>query len=148
MKAFQLAVKAQVEREEGADEGVDEYPLTYTLGPHELNYRLPTQAQISLLIGTGNLGGSAAAGAGYRFLRGTHDRRSYNIILTLIEGGEMTEDMLFGGEGENEEGIIDWLIEQVAERPTQPPVDSSSSSQPAGKKSTGRSPGRGSTLSE
>lgn len=149
MKAFQLAVKSQVEREGAEVEAEPEdYPLEFTLGPHEMKYRLPSQAQISLLIGTSNLGGAAALGAGYRFLRGTLDRRSYNVLLTLIEDGQISDDMLFGGEGENEEGIVDWLIEQASERPTDPPTGSSGSSQPGGKKSTGRSPGKGSTLSE
>ena len=146
MKAFQMAAKAQVERE-GSEEDVEQYPIDFTIGEHELKAKAPTPAQVSLLIGTSNLGGSAAVGAGYRFLRGTLDRRSYNLVLTLLEAGQIGEGMIFGGEGENEEGIVDWLLEQASERPTDPPTDSSESSEPGGKKSTGRSPGKGSTLS-
>lgn len=147
MKAFQMAVKAQLERE-GSEEEVEEYPITFMLGEHELKAKPATPAQMALLIGTSNLGGGASLGAGFRFLRGTLDRRSYNLILTLIEGGEIGNEMLFGGEGENEEGIVDWLMEQASDRPTPAPSDSSKSSEPGGKKSTGRSPGKGSTLSE
>lgn len=149
MRAFKLASEAQIEREGSEDgEKVEEYPLTLPLGPHELKYKLPTPAQVSLLIGTSQLGGTASLGATYRFLRGTFDKRSYTLLLTLIEAGQVTESMIIGGESEDEGGIVDELIKEASERPTEPPTDSSSSSEPGGKKSTGRSPGKGSTLSE
>jgi len=149
MRAFQLATEAQVEREGSEDEEkVEEYPLTLHLGPYELKYKLPTPAQVSLLIGTSQLGGSASLGATYRFLRGTFDKWSYNLLLTLVEDGKVTQDMIIGGESEDEGGIVDELIKEASERPTEPPTASSSSSQAGGKRSTGRSPGKGSTLSE
>ncbi len=149
MKAFQMAAKHQVERE-GSDQQAppEEYPIKFTIGPHELRAKAPTPAQTTLLIGTSQLGGNASLGAMYRFLRGTLDANSYNILLTLIEAGDIDDDFFLGASEGNEEGLVDWLITQEADRPTQPPVDSSSSSSTGGKKSTGRSPGKGSTLSE
>lgn len=147
MKAFQMAATRQAESEEGA-ESPEEYDLEFSIGEYEFKAKRPTPAQISLLFGTSTLGGTASLGATYRFLRGVLDRNSYNQLLTLIEAGVIDNGTLIGGDETNEKGLIDNLIEQVAERPTNPPTGSSSSSQPGGKKSTGRSPGKGSTLSE
>lgn len=144
MKAFQMAAARQAEVEEtGEDEA-----LEFSIGEYEFRGTRPTPAQVSLLVGTGGLGGTASLGAAYRFLRGVLDRESYNLLLTLIEGRVITDEILFGPSDGNENGLIDNLIEQVAERPTQPPTDSSTSSETGGKKSTGRSPGKGSTLSD
>lgn len=143
-----MAAERQVEREEGEEAGqVEEYDLEFTIGDYELRAKAPSSAQASLLIGTSSLGGNASLGATYRFLRGTLDRQSYNTLLTLIEAGKIDNSMLVGGEGENEEGIVDWLLEQASDRPTPVPAGSSESSPAGGKKSTGRSPGKGSTLS-
>jgi hypothetical protein len=43
--------------------------------------------------------------------------------------------------------IISWLVEQWQDFPTQPPSASSRSEKPTGPRSTGRSPGKGSTRS-
>src|SRR5690606_32001450 len=110
MQAFQMAAKRQVDREDGDDElEVQEYPLEFKIGEYELNAKPPTPAQVSLLIGTGALGGGASLGATYRFLRGTLDRRSYNVILTLIEEGLIDDDTLIGGNEDNDKGIVNWL---------------------------------------
>lgn len=143
MKAFQMAATRQAEVDENGEDDV----IEFSIGEYEFTGQRPTPAQVSLLIGTGNLGGSASLGAAYRFLRGVLTQSSYNLFLTLIEDRKLTDDILFGASEGNERGLIDNLIEQVAERPTQPPTDSSTSSELGGKKSTGRSPGKGSTLS-
>jgi hypothetical protein len=44
-------------------------------------------------------------------------------------------------------GIIEWLVEQWQDFPTPPPSASSRSAKPTGPRSTGRSPGKGSTRS-
>src|SRR5690606_33020674 len=122
MKAFQMAASRQAEADEATEEPIDLYTLEFTIGDYEFAAKPPTPSQVALLIGTSNLGSSAALGAAFRFLRGTLDRRSYNLLLTLLESGEIEQDLLLGGNEQNEGGIVDWLIEQVADRPTQAPT--------------------------
>lgn len=144
MKAFQMAAERQIEEEEAGEELV----IEFTIGGEEFTADVPTPGQAAIIIGALGLGGSSGASAVFRFLRGVLQGNGYQRILTLLEDGKISFDMLWGGEGENEEGVVDWLMGQAAARPTQAPTDSSSSSKLDGKKSTGRSPGKGSTLSE
>lgn len=145
MKAFQMAVERQVEEEESEHE---EQVLEFAIGGEEFVSAVPTPGQASIVIGAFGLGGGAGASSVFRFLRGVLKDDGYQRIQTLLERGKIDFDMLWGGSEGNEEGVVDWLISKAAARPTRPQSGSSESSKPTGKKSTGRSPGKGSTLSD
>lgn len=61
--------------------------------------------------------------------------------------GRITTGTLFGGDGQNSQGLINVLIAQASGRPTEPSNDSSESPKPTGRRSTGRAAGKGSTSS-
>lgn len=84
----------------------------------------------------------------------------FRLIQALLgsEAKEVLEEMawdrridfpdLIGGSEQNPDGgLLDQIFAEFAARPTEPSTDSSSSQTSGGRKSTGRSPGRGSTRS-
>lgn len=148
MKAFEMAVRQRAEEEESEETPPAEELIEFTIGEHEFTARRPTEGQVLVFVATGGLGGTQSLTAAFRFLRGVLDNGSYALLLSLVESGEIDSGLLIGGDDVNEEGIVEKLIEQASARPTGARSDSSSSSKTGGKKSTGRSPGKGSTLSE
>lgn len=75
-----------------------------------------------------------------------------DYLEALLLDGVIDQPDLIGGwgendEGKNEEGLIDSLIRQFTGRPTGPSTGSSTSQTAGGRRSTARTPGKGSTRS-
>lgn len=136
MKSFVVAAQ-QAEAEEEV--------LEFSILGEEFACQVPTTGQISLVL--------AASGAEsnvirtvYRFLKKIMLDDGYDRLIALVEDGKLPFDTVFLGEGDGD-GIVAWIIEEAAARPTQEPSGSSATQKPTGTKSTGRSPGKGSTRS-
>jgi hypothetical protein len=145
---FNAAVaRVQEENEaEAAGDAAEPKILEFGIAGQEFKLNVPNDTQIIMLA-------TAADGATVRelftasmeFLEGLLLGDGYRRLRKLVASGVITDDLLVGGDDANERGIIDWIVAQVSDgRPTQPSPDSSPSPAPAGRKSTGRSPGKGS----
>ncbi len=66
-------------------------------------------------------------------------------IEELLRQRRIDMDDLVGGSESNEAGLLDQIVAEFSGRPTKPSTGSSSKSQPSGRRSTGRAPGKGST---
>lgn len=144
MKSFQLAAKNHVEGEDVEEERI----LEFTLGKEEFQSKLATSGQISLMFASLGMGEVAGISGIYKFLRGVLVGNGYKRLTGMVERGEIEFDLLFGGDGLNDMTIVEWIIEESGDRPTQSPAGSSGSQSNGGKRSTGRSPGKGSTHSD
>jgi len=146
---FNAAVLAvQEEIDEEIEEGEQPEPkiLEFDLAGQTFYLHKPTTTQIILLSTSTDEGTMRAMlSASMSFLEGLMIGDSYKRFRKLVAAGLVSNDLILGGDDDNEKGIIDWVIAQVAEtRPTQPSPDSSPSQKPAGTRSTGRAPGKGS----
>lgn len=141
MKEFKAAAKA-------ADSPEDEI-LEFAIGDQEFRSKIPSTARVAMFIAA--LGEDAttaeSVGAIFNLLRDVLLDDGYRRLRKLISDDVVDLSLLTGGGDENEDGIVDWIIGQASDRPTPASSVSSSSPASAGKKSTGRSPGKGSTLS-
>lgn len=142
MKEFQLAAERDQKIQ---DEGEI---LEFTLGDEVFQSKYPTPSQSSLVIGAFGLSEAEAVQSVYRFLKRVLLGDGFRRLKRMVDEEVIDFGMLFGGNAENESGIVDWIIEEAASRPTQPSTASSSSQPSGGRRSTGRSPGLGSTLSD
>lgn len=119
-----------------------------TVGGVEYEFRAPTTAQFLIYAGAFNDAQEDALKlmpALKNFLRRTStDKKQFKEIWERLEEGEIDIDELIL----NEDSILMVMGEQMGGRPTGPSEESSSDSSPTtGKRSTGRSPGKGSTRS-
>lgn len=136
-----IAFKAAAEAYElGEDEDVIEVPIegvVYTA-------RRPTVAQASLMLSGGDLL------IAFKLIEGIMGRKARDHIERLVWERKIDLDDLIssGGTEQNPDGgLIPQIIEEFAKsRPTPPSTDSSPSQTTGGRRSTGRSPGKGSTL--
>lgn len=140
MKEFATAV-ARVESEVDQEEDVVEFGLA----GRTLKARLPTTGQISVLLASKGLAGNLQAI--HRLLQNTLLDDGYEYVSDLLSDGTIGLGVLFGGDENNEQGIIDYLVDEVVGRPTSSPTDSSASPKASGRRSTGRAPGKGSIRS-
>lgn len=139
MKSFEAAVEQELS---------DDDVLEFSVGGQTFRAMRPNPGQSTLVLASFNMGPQRAITAIYRFLEGILLDDGYDRITEMIGDGTITFDLLFGGDDKNDQGIIEWIIEEVGARPTQPLSGSSASSNSSGKRSTGRSPGKGSTRSD
>lgn len=141
---FVTAAKRAAEADSGEDY------LEFTLADQEFKATLPTPGQAAYLGVVFTSGSMAEVLAGALdmldgLLEGDGGRRIRKLLLM----GALTPELLLWGDENNEKGILGTLIELAAAgRPTTPPSDSSPSQANGGRKSTGRSPGKGSTLTD
>lgn len=70
------------------------------------------------------------------------DPKDYHILVRRLRDPKDEVDLAMLAD------IIEWLVEQWQDFPTQQPSASSRSAKPTGPRSTGRSPGKGSTRSK
>lgn len=68
-------------------------------------------------------------------------------LRELLAEGRIDGGILWGGDDENKQGLVQVILEHWAGRPTSPSSASSSSRKGTGRPSTGRSRGKGSTSS-
>lgn len=142
MKEFHAAAHAANDQEEPI--------LEFAIGDQEFTSKLPSTARTAMFIAamTDESSTGEAIGAIFGFLKDMLLGDGYRRLRKLITDDVIDIGTLTGGGDENDEGIVDWIISQAAEnRPTPPSADSSSSPESGGRRSTGRSPGKGSTLS-
>jgi hypothetical protein len=142
MKEFKAAARAADSEEERI--------LEFAIGDNEFRSKLPSTARTAMFIAAMTDEGSTgeAVGAIFSFLKDMLLDDGYRRLRKLISDDVIDLGTLTGGGDENEDGIVDWIISQASEdRPTPPSADSSSSPETGGRRSTGRSPGKGSTRS-
>lgn len=142
MKSFHAAAKAADSEEEQI--------LEFAIGDQEFRSRLPSTARVAMFIAsmTDEAGTGESLGAIFQFLKDMLLDDGYRRIRKLISTNVIDLSTLTGGTEFDDDGIIDWIIsEAAAQRPTPPSAASSGSQGNGGRRSTGRSPGKGSTLS-
>lgn len=79
--------------------------------------------------------------AALELFKGVLSKADYRTLITRLRDPKDEVDLSMLGD------ITEWLVEQWQDFPTQPQSASSRSAKPTGPRSTGRSPGRGSTRS-
>lgn len=142
---FQLAAKA----DRSAKATKDDPKIIIELGEHKLEARYPVPGEMGLLFASLGTKNEVLAQAGlHEFLQGILSPKDYGIIRTLLADGSLEPGDLFGGTATNDTSIIEYVIEEVAARPTNPSTDSSSSQTSGGRRSTGRVHSEESTLSD
>lgn len=144
---FQAAatrVAEEVEAEEGGE--VEERILEFGLAGQDFRLKVPTSTQIVLLATSSDTGTMRGMlGATMDFLEGVMLDDGFRRLRKLMAKGVVSHELLLGGDDDNEQGIIDWIIEQVSDgTPPERPSDSSASPKAGGPRSTGRAPGKGS----
>lgn len=101
----------------------------------------PTTAQIALVVSTGG----KDIGIIFRVLSSILPDEALAAIEDMVWDRRIDLDDLFGGTEQNPKGLLGAIIEEFrGGNPTQSSTGSSKSQRPAGRKSTGRSPGAGS----
>jgi hypothetical protein len=138
---------AEVAAEEG--EEVEEKILEFALAGQDFRLKMPTATQIVLLATSSDTGTMRGMiGATMDFLEGLMLDDGYRRLRKLMAQGVVSHELLLGGDQDNEQGIIDWIIEQVSDgTPPERSSGSSASPKPGGPRSTGRAPGKGSIRS-
>lgn len=113
------------------------------IGDRKILAKLPSTGQISVLMGSRGL--SSNLSAIHRVLRAVLTAEDYDFLIDLLTEDKISVGFLFGGDDLNESGILDTLVYEAVGRPTQSPSGSGKSQSSAGRRSTGRAPGKGST---
>jgi len=108
-----------------------------------------TTAQMALLTYARQQGGGAQVAAIFDAIQDIFGSEALAHVKRLIHQRRIDMGDLLGGTDQNPDGgVIDRVIEAFSDgRPTPPSTASSRSRAAGGRKSTGRSPGKGSTLS-
>lgn len=135
---FNVAAKAKV-AEADPDEDVVEVPIDGKV----YHARRPTTAQSALLSSSLSKGD---IGEVYTLIEAMMGRDARRHVERLVWNRQIEFGDLVGGTDQNPDGgLIDMVFAEFAGRPTVPSTDSSPSRAAGGRRSTGRSPGRGST---
>lgn len=144
MREFKVAAKEAA--------GETEEVIEIVFGERTLVSRIPTSGQVALFYdrlastSAGDDEDSGAVAAVFGLLRGVLAPGDVPYLKQLLQDRRIGFDVLLGGDEEGE-GLVDALMAEYAGRPTTPSTDSSASPESTGRKSTGRSPGKGSTRS-
>lgn len=112
--------------------------------------RRPTTAQAQIL--GADMQQMGTVNAALAFIEMLVSKEAAEYLRGLIRQGVIDREDLVGGWGENdeglnEEGLVDQIIKGFTGRPTAPSTGSSRSQTAGGRRSTGRTPGKGSTRS-
>lgn len=105
----------------------------------------PTAEQLALALAHGAHEFATIAdemSAALELFRAVLPPAQYQTLMRRLRDPNDEVDIVMLGE------IVEWLVEQWQDFPTQPPVASTRSSKSTGVRSTGRSPGKGSTRSK
>lgn len=129
----------------GEDEKVVEVPINGRV----FLARRPTTAQ-AVLLNTSLTGhGGDRLSAVFRLVEGLMGEEALQVVQDLIWERKIDFGDLVGGSEQNPDGgLIDQIFSEFAQVPTEPSTASSRSPRSGGRRSTGRSPGKGSTHSE
>ena len=138
MLEFKVAALAEV-KEIGDDEDIVAVPIedvTYEV-------RRPTSAQVGLWT----TGMHTTAEVAFEAIRTLLGADGLEHIKRLIRNRQIDMDDLIGGSENNPDGLIGSILAEFSGRPTEPSTASTRSQPSGGRRSTGRSPGKGSTRS-
>lgn len=148
MQEFKVAAKRAAKEDDEATP-VIEIPF----GDRTLISKIPSPGQASLFYArlvsdsTEEERDNGTVNAVFGLLRSVLAPGDVPYIKELLGEGRIEFSTLFGGDDENERGLVEELLREASGRPTEPSSDSSSSQKSTGRPSTGRSPGKGSTRS-
>lgn len=135
---FAVAAKAS---ETPQDEDVVEVPIDDVI----YFARRPTTAMGALLTDALQ---SGQLGTVYKLIEGLLGEDARKHVERLVWARRVDFDDLIGGSEQNPEGgLIDQIFAEFAGHPTEPSTASSASPRTGGRRSQGRSPGKGSTRS-
>lgn len=141
--AFQAAAHAA---EISPNEDVVEVPIDGVV----YKARRPTPMQGALLNeALTSTSGAARLSAVFKLIQALLGTEAREVLEEMAWDRRIDFPDLIGGSEQNPEGgLLDQIFAEFAARPTEPSTDSSSSQTPGGRKSTGRSPGKGSIRSD
>jgi hypothetical protein len=143
MREFIVASEQAVEEEETGEEKVVEFSFTIDGKRQSFQATKPSPGMVNVLFAA--RGGGEGTRTTWRFLRKVLKGDGYARLVDLVADGKIPVDLLFGGDADNDQGIVDYIVTEFAgQRPTEPSSDSSPSPNSDGSKSRGRSPGKGS----
>lgn len=146
--SFEVAVKQQLEEEENEGAEKPEPWLVFGLLGQDFTVpERPTASQNISVVAALAEGGASPLRAIFAYLDNILLPGEGRKIRRMIERKDIEFDLLYGGDELNEEGIVDRIMALASENPTDAPTASSSSQAGTGRRSTGRSPGKGSTRS-
>jgi hypothetical protein len=139
---FNVAAEAH---EAAKDEQVVEVPIDGTV----YLARRPTTAQAALLsMAMATTDGAARLASVFRLIEGLLGEEALGAVQNLVWARRIDFGDLIGGSEENPDGgLVDQIFAEFSKFPTEPSTDSSSSRTAGGRRSTGRSPGKGSIRS-
>lgn len=144
--SFEVAAKQQLEDEENA-EPKDPWFEFSVAGQEFVVPERPTASQNIVVIAAMAEGGAQPLRAMFAYLDNILEGDGGRRLKRLLERKVIEFDLLYGGDEQNEGGIVDTIMSLASENPTDEPSGSSSSSAATSKRSTGRSPSKASTRS-
>lgn len=137
VKKFEVAVR-DLEQEEGGDE-VDRFPIKFELGEDEFELKVPNEVQIGLVMGALDDEPAVTMGALFGFFRGLMEDSAYKKFRNILRNGGVEFEGVFE--------IFGYVTEEASGLPLEQSETSTPSRSSSGTRSTGRSPGKGSTRS-
>ncbi|QQO39215.1 tail assembly chaperone [Microbacterium phage Rudy] len=142
--AFQAAAKAQLDDEERAALKNQEPWFEFSLLGQDFIVRdKPTTAQAAVLL-AGMADGSAEFYAGVlNYLEAIVEDGRARVIRRFLSSNQITWGLVWGGDDQNEKGIVDTIIGLASANPTVEPNGSSNSQRATGPRSTGALAGQG-----
>lgn len=129
---------------EAAEVDEDEDIVEVEIDGVKYTARRPTTAQSALLAVALTQTGTERLSAIFNIAEALLGTEGREHIERLVWARRIDLDDLIGGNEKHAEGLLDSIFSEFSERPTQPSADSASSQPVGGRKSTGRSPGKGS----
>ena len=150
-EAAAARVQSEIDDEIEAGEKPEPKVLEFDLAGQTFKLNVPTTTQVILLSTSADDGTMRAMiGASMQFLEGLMILDdSYKRFRKLMAKGQISYDLLLGGDEANKQGIINWIVDQVSDgNPTVSSNGSAPSQESTGQRSTGRVRGQGSTSSD
>ncbi|QIG59044.1 tail assembly chaperone [Microbacterium phage RubyRalph] len=144
--SFEVAAKQQIEEEENEIKGEPWFEFSL-LGQDFVVPEKPSTARAAALLAGLADGDAVFFRSTISFLENIIEDGRGRMIRKMLERDEIPFEIIWGGDELNPKGIVDTIIELASANPTDGRGDSSNSQPATGKRSTGRSPGKGSTLS-
>lgn len=126
--------------------------VEFSIAGQEFKASVPTTGQTALImaaLGNAEIGASERMAEIMAFLDSVLQDDGMKRLRKLMRDGVVPLDMIFGGNEDNDRGIVEFIVSHASdERPTQPSSSSSSSPESTGRRSTGRVRGEGSIPSD
>ncbi|QNL30002.1 tail assembly chaperone [Microbacterium phage Wheelie] len=147
--AFQVAAKEQLNEEQRAALAKQEPWFEFSLlGQDFIVREKPSPAQGAVLLAALADNGPDFYAGVLGYIESVVEKGRGRLIRKMLAQDAITFGVVWGGDEQNPQGIVDTIISLASGNPTDEPNGSSTSQSSTSKRSTGRSPGKGSTLSE